>query len=47
MKTMTDRELLDAIQNGMKEVAERFRAKREAEAQQAAPKPDEQARSAA
>jgi hypothetical protein len=44
---MTDQEILDAIDSAMRKVAERFRAKREAEAQQAAPKPDEQARSAA
>ncbi len=32
MKDMTDRELLDAMENTMRTVAERFRTKREAEA---------------
>jgi hypothetical protein len=32
VKDLTDRELLDAIQDGLRQVAEQFRAKREAEA---------------
>ncbi len=47
MKQMTDRELLDAIDRAMKQVAETFRAKREAEAAKPEPTPADPVRSAA
>jgi hypothetical protein len=47
MKEMTDRELLEAVDRAMREVAEMFRAKRKPQARQQAQPPVDPARSAA